>query len=61
VVEDKRSWNEAYLIRAFLQYNTAFEILYWNNFVYHFLGSYLRTLMPLCLANEGGSLWLRRV
>jgi predicted O-methyltransferase YrrM len=57
---EKRSWNEAYAIRAFLQYNNSFEILYWNNYIFHQLGSELANLMPLCMENEGGSLWLRR-
>lgn len=26
-----RNWNEAYMIRAFLQYNNAFRILFWGN------------------------------
>jgi predicted O-methyltransferase YrrM len=60
ILDDKRSWNEAYLIRAFLQYNSAFEIIYWNNFVYHKMMDALRQLMPLCIENEGGSIWLRR-
>jgi hypothetical protein len=60
VLTDKRSWNEAYLIHAFLQYNDAFEILYWNNYASHFMGADLKETMPLCLGNEGGSLWIRR-
>lgn len=61
VMGEKRSWNEAYLVHAFLQYNDAFEIVYWNNFVFHKLGAELGELMPLCLGNEGGSLWIRKV
>lgn len=60
VLEEKRSWNEAYVLRAFLQYNSSFEILYWSNFAWHRLQDELRVLMPLCMENEGGSLWLRR-
>jgi len=60
VLKEKRSWNEAYLIRAFLQYNAAFEIVYWNNFAWHRLREDLTRQMPLCLENEGGSIWLRR-
>jgi hypothetical protein len=60
VLKEKRSWNEAYLIRAFLQYNSAFEIVYWNNFAWHRLREDLARQMPLCLENEGGSIWLRR-
>ena len=61
VLGEKRSWNEAYLLQAFLQYNDAFEILYWNNFVFHSLAADLSESMPLCLENEGGSIWLRRL
>jgi len=61
VIEERRSWNEAYVVRAFLQYNASFEIVYWTNFVWHHFQDDLRTLMPLCIENEGGSLWLRRV
>ena len=60
VLKEKRSWNEAYLLRAFLQYNSAFEIVYWNNFAWHRLREDLARLMPLCLENEGGSIWLKR-
>jgi hypothetical protein len=60
VLADNRSWNEAYLVHAFLQYNHAFEILYWNNYAFHFLGAELREAMPLCMGNEGGSLWIRK-
>ena len=61
VLQEKRSWNEAYALHAFLQYNSAFEIVYWNNFASHRLRDDLAMLMPLCLENEGGSIWLRRV
>ena len=60
VLGEKRNWNEAYAVRAFLQYNAAFEIVYWNNFAFHFLGAELRKSMPLCMENEGGSLWIRK-
>jgi hypothetical protein len=60
VLDEKRSWNEAYVVRSFLQNNHAFEILMWNNFFYHKANESLRALMPLCIENEGGSLWLRK-
>ena len=60
VLKEKRSWNEAYALHAFLQYNSAFEIVYWANFVWHRLHEDLAGSMPLCLENEGGSIWLRR-
>jgi hypothetical protein len=59
VLKEKRSWNEAYALHAFLQYNSAFEIVYWNNFAWHRLREDLARLMPLCMENEGGSIWIR--
>jgi hypothetical protein len=60
VLKEKRSWNEAYALHAFLQYNSAFEIVYWANFMWHRFHGDLAASMPLCLENEGGSIWLRR-
>lgn len=54
------SWNEAYLLRAFLQYNDAFEILLFNSFVGYRFADYLQQSMPLCMKYTGGSLWLRK-
>ncbi len=59
-VEEGRAWSELYLLRAFLQYNTAFEILYFNTYLEHFHEALFAEKMPLCLKNKGGSIWLRR-
>jgi hypothetical protein len=53
VLEDKRSWNEAYALRAFLEYNSAFEIVYWNNFVWRHLRDDLAALMPFASRMKG--------
>ncbi|GIK47159.1 MAG: class I SAM-dependent methyltransferase [Rhodocyclaceae bacterium] len=55
-----RAWNEAYLLRAFLQYNAAFRVVLMNTFMQHFHETFFREKMPLCLKNPGGSIWLRR-
>jgi hypothetical protein len=62
-----RAWNEAYLLRAFLQYNTSFEILYFNSFINSFHREKLKDKMPLCLnkssyvlTKEASSLWLKK-
>ncbi len=55
-----RAWNEAYLLRAFLQYNTAFRVVLMNTFMQHFHEAFFREKLPLCLKNPGGSIWLRR-
>jgi predicted O-methyltransferase YrrM len=59
-VEENRAWNEMYLLRAFLCFNPAFEIVLFN----HLIGTRHREVLardfPLCTRNIGGSLWLRR-
>jgi predicted O-methyltransferase YrrM len=58
------SWNEPYMLRAFLQYNSQFTIRFWNDFVMKFHGDDLDRLMPLCKEppsfGVGGSLWLQK-
>ncbi len=59
------SWNQSYLLRAFLQYNSAFSIRLWTNFLMTFDADRLRAGMPPCampdLLGVGGRLWLQRV
>ena len=52
------AFNEAYLVRAFLQYNEAFEITFFNQWAAH---THPEKLPALCRRNPGGSLWLRKV
>lgn len=59
-VYEGRAWNEGYMLRAFLQYNSRFEIVCFNTFLEHFFEEYFVSNMPLCLKNRGGSIWLRR-
>ncbi len=54
------AWNENYFVRSFLQYNDAFEILLFGDFLGKKHPELLRERMPLCLKNTGGSLWLRK-
>lgn len=56
-----RCWNEAYLLRAFLQYNDSFEIVFWNNYVFNFHYEEMIGSLPLCANNAGGSIWLRKI
>lgn len=52
--------NEAYLVRAFLQFNSDFEITIWNDFLSRFHGEQLESLLPLAARQPGASLWLQR-
>lgn len=60
IVEGK-AWNEAYLLRAFLQYNAHFEIVLLNSFVGNAFSGFMQANMPAFLKEPGGSLWLRKV
>jgi predicted O-methyltransferase YrrM len=55
------SWNEAYLLRAFLQYNQSFRIALFINYLARFHSDQLMAVMPQSLGGAGGSLWLRKV
>ena len=50
-VSEGWGWNETYLLRAFLEYNEAFEVVLWADM--------LRTMGHI--AGDCGSLWLRKV
>ena len=58
---EKRGWNEAYVLRAFLQYNSAFEVYFCNTFLEYFYDAEFKREMPLCMKNTGGSIWLRKI
>ncbi len=60
IVEENRSWNEAYALRALLEDNPAYEILYWNDYVFKRHRARLEQAMPLAIRNAGGSIWLRK-
>lgn len=60
-IDEGRNWNEQYLVRAFLQFNRAFEVV-WSSYL-------MATRFPARTAaafpryrelGAGGSLWLRR-
>jgi hypothetical protein len=60
-VQENRSWNELYALRAFLTFNPAFEIVFFNDFFAQLARPVLERDCPLYLKNTGGSIWLRRV
>jgi hypothetical protein len=58
VYTENRSWNELYLLRAFLMYNSEFEVLYANaSFARHRV-DIVNQYCPEILRNPGGGLWL---
>lgn len=60
IVDLNLFWNELYAVRAFLQFNDAFEIVFWNQYLALLHPELFEAEMPLCMVNPGGSLWLRK-
>jgi hypothetical protein len=60
-IQEGRAWNEAYMLRAFLQYNSNFEIVLLNCFVGRAFREFMGANMPTFLKGPGGSLWLRKI
>ena len=59
-VLEGRAWNEAYLLRAFLQYNSTFEVMLFNAWIGQAARDLAAELMPEFLVNPGGSFWMRK-
>jgi len=59
-IYEGRGWNEAYMLRVFLQYNGTFRIVFMNTFLERFHEELFQNKMPLCLRDPGGSIWIRR-
>jgi predicted O-methyltransferase YrrM len=60
-VHEGRAWQESYLLRAFLMYNSAFEIAWFQHLMWSRHRPELEGLVPDIARNPGGNLWLRKV
>jgi len=60
VIEHNYSWNEVYLVRAFLMYNSSFEVLFFNHQFGQFCSERVARDAPAMSANYGSGLWLIR-
>lgn len=56
-----RGWNEAYILRAFLEFNDTFEIIFMNNYIKEQCSDELKNLLPDCVDDLSSSLWLRKI
>lgn len=64
-IDEARSWNEIYVLRAYLMFNQAFEIIYFNDFMWRNFKDRIDQT-ALVSVNDGGfasgsGLYLRRV
>jgi predicted O-methyltransferase YrrM len=60
-VREGRAWQEIYLLRAFLMFNPAFEIRWFQSFMWAQHRQLLEERLPLIAKNPGGNVWLQRV
>lgn len=60
VLQENRSWNEIYGLRAFLMYNPAFEVVFFNDYFVRHCRDAVEAGYPAMLKNSGGSIWLRK-
>lgn len=58
--QEGRSWNEPYVLRAFLMYNPAFQIEFFTAFMSSFHIDFIRENMPMCERRPGGAFWMRK-
>ncbi len=55
------SWNEAYALRAFLSYNSDYEIVVWNSCLEALENEFLLAAFPLYARGGSASIWLRKL
>jgi predicted O-methyltransferase YrrM len=67
-LQEGRAWNETYFLRAFLEYNSAFEVLFFNSFMAMQCRDIVSSKIPRVLSPSSfdetipnSSLWLRKV
>jgi predicted O-methyltransferase YrrM len=63
VIDDRRLWNEQYLMEAFLAFNPAFEVLLAVNWLANDRRDWLAEACPMLMNKPGkqpGAFWMRR-
>ncbi|HYR43325.1 MAG TPA: class I SAM-dependent methyltransferase [Terriglobia bacterium] len=59
-IYEGRSWNECYVLRAFLYGNQQFRIELFTSFMTRFHKEFFEAQMPLWFKNSGGCIWLKK-
>lgn len=59
IYDQQYSWNEIYALKAFLMYNKAFEIFFFNSYFGRKHGELLENCYGEKGFNRGGGIWLR--
>lgn len=67
--QDGRAWNEAFFLKAFLQFNDSYEIVFYNAYMKAHYAALLEEKLPLMMKRPAhypytqgnSSLWLRKI
>lgn len=59
-LSERRSWNESYLLRAFLSYNHSFEIVFFTSWLWQVHPEVVGRHLPAAVGHAPGSIWLRK-
>lgn len=60
-VAEGRNWNEVHMLRSFLQYNHAFEVVFFDELLGTVFPEIIAENYPLMALNKGGSIWIRKI
>lgn len=62
MIDERRNWNEQYLLRAFMEFNSHFEVIWAAHYMSTRHVEAVRMTFPRYPdLGGGGSFWLRRV
>lgn len=61
VIDENRSWNELYLIRAFLSHNRDWKVVFFNDYMARMESELASQTFPRFMSNPGSALWLQRI
>ena len=61
IYHDRRAWNEAYILRAFLYANTSWKIIFWADWFKQCRPEIHEKHHPLSASYHCGSIWLQKV
>ncbi len=60
VVEENRSWNELYAVRAFLTDNAHWRVVMFNDYMARLERDLVENTYPTFYRNSGGALWIQK-
>lgn len=60
-IQGGKAWNEAYMLRTFLQFNQSFKVELFTRCMHEFEGEFIKANLPRYMLNKGGNIWLRKI